>query len=442
MRISPVVLPLAFALLCSPARAAVAEPPAVVPDSAVAVLELRGSLVNLNAFFDGDPTLRSDLGHFLDRTLGVDLTTIESAVAWSSQLSPTATFAAFLRLPHGGNLRGSKLGDYDGVDLIKVGDFVGASLPSGLLVGNEEEVRRAIAVAHRRAATLARDSALAGALAGHAAEVVAVLDPAATGDKDMSALAQQFGARGVALSLRGKLLQLEISGDPARLHTAQALLTQIASTTLGRLKTNMEQAQQGGDVFAGTSAILGYHQSAKLWSQLAPKLVDGKLVSQYPFPDVSSFQSVGVIGVMAAVAIPAFMKYIRRSKTVEATANLQQLRDAAAAYLSSHNRRPPKSTDWTPARPCCSGVSGRCQVDAHDWDAATWKALGFSLGAPHYYQYRVIVDGKGKNVVVGIEARGDLDCDGKFSLYRREVRLDAQGKAQSPSGLFSKDELE
>ena len=38
---------------------------------------------------------------------------------------------------------------------------------------------------------------------------------------------------------------------------------------------------------------------------------------------------VAIIGILAAVAIPAFMKYIRRSKTVEATMNVRKLFDSS-----------------------------------------------------------------------------------------------------------------
>ncbi len=298
-------------------------------------------------------------------------------------------------------------------------------------------------VAHKKAPPLARDSLLASALADHAADFVAVLDPAATGDKDISGLAQQYGAQSVALSVRGgKLLQLEVGGDANKLSAAQALLSNVANLALARLKMNMEQAAQGDDVAAGASAIVSYHQAVKLWSQAAPKMVGGKLVSQYPFPEVSTYQSVAVLGILAAVAIPATMKYVRRSKTVEATMNLRALSDSGSAYLVSHKGRFPRSTPWTPERLCCSNTAGKCLPEAHAWDAPTWKALNFSINEPHYYQYRVVLEGKGKKAVLGLEARGDLDCDGKFSLYRRELRLDEQGKPQTGSGLFMKDDLE
>src|SRR5215831_5861418 len=41
---------------------------------------------------------------------------------------------------------------------------------------------------------------------------------------------------------------------------------------------------------------------------------------------------VAIIGILAAVAIPAFMKNARKAKTTEATVNLKKLQDGAVSY--------------------------------------------------------------------------------------------------------------
>src|SRR5262245_11168608 len=46
---------------------------------------------------------------------------------------------------------------------------------------------------------------------------------------------------------------------------------------------------------------------------------------------------VAIIGILAAVAIPAFMKYIRRSKTVEATMNVRKLFDSSVSYFEGEH---------------------------------------------------------------------------------------------------------
>src|SRR5580765_1403349 len=80
---------------------------------------------------------------------------------------------------------------------------------------------------------------------------------------------------------------------------------------------------------------------------------------------------VAIIGILAAVAIPAFMKYIRRSKTIEATMNIRKLFDSSVAYFKGEHATPtggilpeyfPSSEPTTPALGSCCGQPGdKCQ---------------------------------------------------------------------------------
>src|SRR4051812_21229181 len=80
---------------------------------------------------------------------------------------------------------------------------------------------------------------------------------------------------------------------------------------------------------------------------------------------------VAIIGILAAVAIPAFMKYIRRSKTTEPLLNLRKIYDSSVAYFESEHAQQngtvlpkqfPTSIGWTPNGPgvCCVGVGQKC----------------------------------------------------------------------------------
>ena len=49
---------------------------------------------------------------------------------------------------------------------------------------------------------------------------------------------------------------------------------------------------------------------------------------------------VAIIGILAAVAIPAFSKYIRKSKTSEASQFVKKVYDGARAYYQDANYEP------------------------------------------------------------------------------------------------------
>src|ERR1700686_3427093 len=76
---------------------------------------------------------------------------------------------------------------------------------------------------------------------------------------------------------------------------------------------------------------------------------------------------VAIIGILAAVAIPAFMKYIRRSKTTEAAMNIRKMYDWTVNYIEGeHAPAPadilahqfPASKTWTPSTSAC-GETGQ-----------------------------------------------------------------------------------
>merc|ERR1712232_372765 len=46
---------------------------------------------------------------------------------------------------------------------------------------------------------------------------------------------------------------------------------------------------------------------------------------------------VAILGILAAVAVPAFLKYIKRSKTSEATMNVRKLFDGSVTYFATEH---------------------------------------------------------------------------------------------------------
>jgi type IV pilus assembly protein PilA len=166
---------------------------------------------------------------------------------------------------------------------------------------------------------------------------------------------------------------------------------------------------------------------------------------------------VAIIGVLAAVAIPAFMKYIKKSKTAEARQFVKKVYDGARAYYFDQNRASrsfdlvprqfPVSVGMTPSDPtaCCE----RCAPDASLWTHEVWMVLQFSVDDPHYYTYTYERHDSATEMVYTARANGDLDCDGSYSTFEMYGAAAQTGVGSAymdgprgNAGLFRSQELE
>src|SRR4051812_9827106 len=94
---------------------------------------------------------------------------------------------------------------------------------------------------------------------------------------------------------------------------------------------------------------------------------------------------VAIIGILAAVAIPALMKNARKAKTSEASVELRKLYLSSRVYILEEfqNRaimnpmepQFPDSNPITPAASCCTLSGGKCPAgDPALWKTPTWTA--------------------------------------------------------------------
>ena len=246
--------------------------------------------------------------------------------------------------------------------------------------------------------------------------------------------ANRFGVVSFNASISKDLLvKVVVKGDKQKLKQAKTLIDAVLEKQRKQLKTAKNAAKKGDNVLHGAAAIYGYHSMVKLIKDAQLRVSGDELRVQYKAP-VGAAMPVAIIGVMAAVAIPAFIKYTRKSKTVEATEGLDKIKAGAKAFFqadhydTSGNLLPkafPKTVGWTPASPCCK-QGGKCRPKPSDWNHPSWRSLMFQLADPHYFQYRFESSGTNKGATFVIEARGDLDCDGVYSSYKILGSVDSE----------------
>ncbi|HEY3359393.1 MAG TPA: prepilin-type N-terminal cleavage/methylation domain-containing protein [Polyangia bacterium] len=138
---------------------------------------------------------------------------------------------------------------------------------------------------------------------------------------------------------------------------------------------------------------------------------------------------VAIISVLAAVAIPAFQKYIIRSKAAEAAPMLRKIMDGAAAYFYVDHATsagdiiksqfPASTTTFYPAELPVGRKVPPAATDPTEADKPTWAALRFWLPDPVSFHYQFLSSGAGTlNQRVDVIAEGEIQ-PGRLCRYER-----------------------
>ena len=144
---------------------------------------------------------------------------------------------------------------------------------------------------------------------------------------------------------------------------------------------------------------------------------------------------VAIIGILAAVAIPAFIKYLRKAKTVEATEGLDKLKAGAEQYFQSDHYDTstgnllPKyfpQTETLTSDCCSGGMAPKCNPSADNWNSPGWRALHFQQSDPHYFRWSYSSANSNTAAVYTASAVGNLDCDSTSSSYQLWGDIDAE----------------
>jgi prepilin-type N-terminal cleavage/methylation domain-containing protein len=119
---------------------------------------------------------------------------------------------------------------------------------------------------------------------------------------------------------------------------------------------------------------------------------------------------VAIIGILAAVAIPAFMDYMKKSKKTEASLQLNKIGKNSKVYYNTNASFVTANGTTRPTSPV------NCKYTTVDttWAADSgWSALDFQIDEPNLFSYTYTGGATSATAV----AQGDLDCDGTTITY-------------------------
>lgn len=155
---------------------------------------------------------------------------------------------------------------------------------------------------------------------------------------------------------------------------------------------------------------------------------------------------VGIIGILAAVAIPAFSRYVRRSRTVEAMGYLNKMWAGSVSYYTvdfsqrdgaPRPRQFPGAADSSPGAAAwelasgdcsCPPNPGHCPGGATVWTQdPVWLALKFSIPDAHYYMPGYTAAGQGSSAEFTAYAQADLNCNNIRAMFTRHGVVNSTG---------------
>lgn len=163
-----------------------------------------------------------------------------------------------------------------------------------------------------------------------------------------------------------------------------------------------------------------------------------------------------IVGILTAVAIPAFFKYTLKARTAEAVQGVKKIYEGARTYFFEEAndrgstipiaKQFPGSGSGAVVTPmadtCCAQPSHKCAPDPALWVGPTWQSLKFAMVDPHYYWYSYESFGTDTASRFSADAHGNLDCDTEYSTFEIVGAVSSDGVVTGQAGFFIDNQLE
>ena len=148
---------------------------------------------------------------------------------------------------------------------------------------------------------------------------------------------------------------------------------------------------------------------------------------------------VAILGILAAIAIPNFLRYQLRAKTSEARTNMGVIRSSMEAFRGEMDGFP-TTIATTPGAAATNGQKGTftitaCPAGCNRTNLAactSFECIGYRPSGLVYYQYDT-ASGNIFDYVIG--AAADLDADTSFGVFGYLADGNSDTTSGTPAGL-------
>jgi hypothetical protein len=363
-------------------------------------------------------TLDKELRAYVDRYLGMDLSGLQYAVGFVA--GPPVRGAVLLkavkgspRMPGASEHEGGKLWVVDPAQRLSLairGDVV--------VFGENAAVREVLeTLAGKHKAVTEDNKPLVEWLRKETAGAAAAF--AAIKPKDVPLPPQLAGIERAVAAFGASGVSAAVEGDDATISSLAAMADKALADMLAEVEKPHAAAVSGAlPPPEGAFAIIGAAYARSYAARLKPRRTGNRLSVSLDLglSGAGSAMIVPVIGILAAVAIPAFMDYTKRSKKTEAALQLNKIGKSAKRAYAETGKYPVGTAPLTPADPCCGQPNNHCAAVPSLYAAnPVWRALDFQIDEPTLFQYSYRGSADGQSFEA--KAVGDLDCDGVFITY-------------------------
>lgn len=151
---------------------------------------------------------------------------------------------------------------------------------------------------------------------------------------------------------------------------------------------------------------------------------------------------VAIIGLLASIAVPAFSRYVKKSRTVEAAAQLNRMWLGSVSYYQADHMQQvvsgatslPRQFPGPSSEPiggggadCCGQVGDKCPGGDPGFEGPVWLALNFSLSEPFGFMPSYTSAATGAAATFTARSVGNQDCDGVRSSFTRRGGINGGG---------------
>ena len=127
---------------------------------------------------------------------------------------------------------------------------------------------------------------------------------------------------------------------------------------------------------------------------------------------------VAIIGLLAAIAIPLFVRHMKVAKQNDAVLALNRLSKNAKVYYTSHVAFPQGTAGVLPGPDGDACKTGRLAVTNAWVSDPVWTELDFDIVDPSLFSYHYTSSTANTAEAIAV---ADLDCDKTLSTYKLEL---------------------